>query len=88
LRRDVVDAVATGRFQVYPVNHIDQALSLLTGLPAGERDTQGEFPEGSLNRRICERLVELAEYRRSFGEKSANNGSSNDEGEVSDGEST
>jgi len=88
LRRDVVDAVAAGRFQVYPVNHIDQALSLLTGLPAGERDAQGEFPEGSLNRRICERLVELAEYRRSFGEKSANNGSSNDEGEVSDGEST
>jgi predicted ATP-dependent protease len=70
LRRDVVEAVAAGRFQVCPVTHADQALSLLTGLPAGERDTDGEFPAGSLNRRICDRLIELAEHRQSFAERS------------------
>jgi lon-related putative ATP-dependent protease len=74
LRRDVVEAVEAGRFQVYPVEHVDQALSLLTGMPAGERGADGEFPAGSLNRRICERLVELAEHRRSFG-KGDDNGS-------------
>lgn len=67
LRRDVVEAVEAGSFQVYPVDHVDQALSLLTGMPAGERGADGEFPPGSLNRRIYERLVELAEHRRNFG---------------------
>ena len=61
LRRDVVEAGAAGKFRVFPVAHVDQALSLLTGLPAGERNAAGEYPEGSLNRRICERLIELAE---------------------------
>jgi lon-related putative ATP-dependent protease len=88
LRSDVVQAVADGRFSVYPVDHVDQALSLLTGLPAGARDDDGEFPEGSLNRRICERLVDLAECRRSFGEKAAGDRSSDDEveGDGDDGD--
>jgi lon-related putative ATP-dependent protease len=88
LRSDVVDAVAAGRFHIYPVNHVDQALALFTGLPAGERDAQGEFPDGSLNRRICERLRELAEHRRSFSDKSSGSDASNDEGESHGGQST
>ena len=66
----MVEAVAAGKFQIWPVAHADQALSLLTGLPAGERDAAGEFPPGSLNRRICDRLIELAEHRQSFSERS------------------
>jgi predicted ATP-dependent protease len=88
LRSDVIAAVDAGQFQVYPVSHVDQALTLLTGLPAGERDDQGEFPEGSLNRRICERLVELADQRRSFSNKHGNTGAGNGEGENDGGEST
>ncbi|MGK2926831.1 MAG: Lon protease family protein [Lysobacterales bacterium] len=67
LRRDVVEAAEAGAFQVYPVAHVDQALSLLTGMPAGERGANGEFPSGSLNQRICERLIEFAQHRRNFG---------------------
>jgi lon-related putative ATP-dependent protease len=74
LRRDVVEAVEAGRFRVYPVDHVDQALTLLTGLPAGARDAEGAFPRDSLNHRICERLVELAEHRRSFSKGRGNNG--------------
>jgi lon-related putative ATP-dependent protease len=88
LRRDVVEAVEAGQFQVYPVNHVDQALSLLTGQPAGERDENGEFPAGSINRRICERMVELADQRRSFSDRSAKGSASNDEGENHGAEST
>jgi lon-related putative ATP-dependent protease len=79
LRREVVEAVEAGSFQVYPVDHVDQALSLFTGLAAGERDENGEFPAASLNHRICERLVELAEQRRSFNKGPANEKVSNDE---------
>jgi predicted ATP-dependent protease len=88
LRRDVFEAVEAGQFQVYPVNHVDQALSVLTGQPAGERDENGEFPAGSINRRICERMVELADQRRSFSNRSAKGSASNDEGENHGAEST
>ncbi|MEJ2455071.1 MAG: ATP-binding protein [Candidatus Thiodiazotropha sp.] len=57
LREDVVGAVRDGRFAVYPVETIDQGIELLTGLPAGERDEKGEFPEGSINRRVEESLI-------------------------------
>ncbi|MBT8064423.1 MAG: AAA family ATPase [Gammaproteobacteria bacterium] len=66
LRKDVVEAVEAGQFSVFPIDHVDQALELLTGLTAGERDESGDFPEGSLNRRVRDRLIEFAGYRRSF----------------------
>ena len=60
LRGDVVDACAAGLFQVIPVESIDQGIALLTGLPAGERDEQGEFPSGSVNRKVQARLASFA----------------------------
>ncbi len=38
LRGDVIEAVERGQFHVYPVEHVDQCLEILTGIPAGERD--------------------------------------------------
>jgi predicted ATP-dependent protease len=67
LRRSVRDAVAGGRFRIVPIEHVDQALELLTALPAGERDDSGVFPEGSFNRRVDERLRQLAEIRQQAG---------------------
>jgi lon-related putative ATP-dependent protease len=66
LRHDVVEACAKGQFHVYPVATIDEGIELLTGLPAGERDEQGVFPEGSLSRRVEERLTALALTARAF----------------------
>ena len=56
LREDVVAAAEAGSFHVYPVTTIDEGLELLTGRPAGERDEQGEFPLGSVNRAVIGRL--------------------------------
>jgi predicted ATP-dependent protease len=61
LRPDVVEAVEAGQFQIYAVESIDQGLEILTGLPAGERDEQGHFPAGSLNRQVEARLAAMAE---------------------------
>ncbi len=66
LRQDVVEAVEAGRFHVYPVQTVDQATEILTGIPAGERDEEGEFPKGSINQRVEARLIELAERQRAF----------------------
>ena len=68
LRQDLVEAVEEGQFHIYPVETVDQGLELLTGLPVGERDKEGNFPEGSVNQLIEARLIELAEKQRSFEE--------------------
>ena len=61
LRQDVVDAVAARRFAIYPIAAIDEGIEVLTGLPAGEPDAEGRYPEGTVNRLVADRLAELAE---------------------------
>jgi lon-related putative ATP-dependent protease len=66
LRQDVVDAVAAGKFHVYPVDNVDQGIELLTGLPAGARDAKGRYPKGSVNRLVDDRLNEVAKKRQAL----------------------
>jgi lon-related putative ATP-dependent protease len=66
LRQDIVDAVNAGQFAIYPVRTIDEGIELLAGVAAGTRDATGRFPEQSVNRRVEDRLVALAERRRGF----------------------
>ena len=74
LRRDVVEAVAAGRFHIYPVDTVDQGIEILTGVPAGERDATGEFPAGTINFRVERRLSGFAERTRTFGAAAAAKG--------------
>jgi len=55
LRQDVVDACAEGRFAVYTVDTIQDALAILTGREVGERGEDGTYPEGSLLRLAVDR---------------------------------
>jgi len=57
----VLQAVRAGLFNVYAVRQVDEALGLLVGEAVGEADENGEFPEGSVNARVVERLQEIAE---------------------------
>jgi lon-related putative ATP-dependent protease len=66
LRLDVVKAAKEGRFRVYSVDTVDEALELLTGVQAGQRDAEGNFPEDSVNGRVQRRLLEFAAIRHSF----------------------
>lgn len=66
LRHDVIAAVEAGQFRVHPITTIDEAIELLTGIAAGEREATGEFPRGTVNYRVEERLKQLAEVRREF----------------------
>jgi hypothetical protein len=45
---------------------VDEAIALLTGRPAGARDSDGRFSDGSVNARAEARLVSFAENARSF----------------------
>ena len=65
LREDVVQAVREGRFHVYQVRTIDEGMELLTGMPAGELK-DGEYPEGTINYLVKQRLRQLAEVYQEF----------------------
>jgi len=67
LRRDVIQACATGKFFIYPVTTIDQGVELLTSRSAGERGRDAIYPAQSLNRAVEDRLRAFARIRQSFG---------------------
>ncbi len=60
LKREVVDAVQSGKFHVYAIESVDQGMEILTGVPAGERDESGEFPKETVNGKVEQRLIGLA----------------------------
>ena len=62
----VVEAVAAGRFHLWAIDHVDDALQLLTGLAPGAADAEDRFPPGTLNARVAENLWFLAEIARDF----------------------
>jgi len=60
LKKEVVDAVKEGKFRVYSVTTVNEALEILTGLPAGERSSTGTWPEGTINFLVDKRLKEMS----------------------------
>lgn len=66
LRSDVVAAVAQGRFCVYAVDHVDQAIELLTGVVAGTPDSDGKLPRDSINALVEARLARYSAIRREY----------------------
>jgi lon-related putative ATP-dependent protease len=68
LRADVVAACAAGRFHVYAVEEVDTAMALLTGVPAGEPDEQGEVPAGTVNYLVATQLADLTALRQAYAE--------------------
>jgi lon-related putative ATP-dependent protease len=64
LKKEVVDAVQEGKFHVWAVGHVDEALELLTGLPAGKRLPDGAFEPDTVNFKADEKLRHLMELAR------------------------
>lgn len=56
LNDEVLTAVAAGQFTIYAVRTIDEGIELLTGLPAGSPDAEGQYPPDSIFGRINARL--------------------------------
>jgi predicted ATP-dependent protease len=65
LREDIVESVASGQFHIYAVSTIEEGIELLTGIPAGEPDENGEYPEGSVYAEVKAKLDKYADYIKS-----------------------
>ncbi len=74
LRRDVIEAVAAGKFHIYAVETIDQGIEILTGIVAGAPDAKGGYPSDSINGRVEARLAGFAEAARRFAQQGRERG--------------
>ncbi len=66
LKKDVVEAIEQGTFNVTAVNSVDEAVELLTGMPAGKRNTKGNYPKNSINGRVEATLLGFAKTLQDF----------------------
>ncbi len=64
LKKEVVDAVKDGKFHVWAVGQVDEALEILTGLPAGQRLADGTFEPDTVNYKVDQTLRRLMEIAR------------------------
>lgn len=71
LREEVVAAVGEGKFHVWAVGEVDQALEILTGVPAGAPDEEGIVPPGSINYLVAAQLAQMSLMRQSFAQGAA-----------------
>jgi lon-related putative ATP-dependent protease len=74
LRKDVIEAVKKGKFQVYAVKTIDDGIEILTGKAAGALKSDRTYPEDTINYLVDERLKKLAEGLNNFGKDEDNGG--------------
>ena len=66
LRPDVVEAAEAGRFRVIAIKSISEGIEALTGRKAGKRRADGNFPVGTINALVEEKLRSFAQSRRQF----------------------
>ena len=59
LRDDVVAACAEGRFAIFPLQTLDDAIELFSGMCAGDSNASGDFSPGSFNHAVQQRLEQF-----------------------------
>jgi len=66
LKREVLDAVQSGKFHIYPVSSIQEGIEVLTGRPAGRQLPDGSYEENTVYGLVDKRLREMAETVKRF----------------------
>jgi lon-related putative ATP-dependent protease len=66
LKEEILEAAEAGKFTIVAVKTIDEGIEFLTGVPAGERQADGSFKEGTVNYLVNKRLEEMADTVRKF----------------------
>ena len=57
LNDDVIEAVKNEKFHIYAISTIEEGIEILTGVPAGKKDKNGNFPAGTINYLVNEKLL-------------------------------
>jgi len=73
LKEEVIDAVKEEKFHIYAINHVDEGIEILTGMPAGKCDEEGNYPEGTIYRKVAEKLERVHEEEKNENHKEKSN---------------
>ncbi len=65
LSDEIIDAVKDGKFHIYAVSSIEEGIEVLTGVPAGKKDKNGNFSSGTVNALVYEKLKKYAHVSKS-----------------------
>jgi lon-related putative ATP-dependent protease len=61
VKKEVVKAVQEKKFHIYQASTVEQGVEILTGVPAGEADMAGRFPQGTVYSKVQEKLKKYHE---------------------------
>lgn len=68
LKDEIIEAVRAGEFHVYAVKNIDEGIEILTGIPAGIRDEQGNYPEDTVYSNVQKKIEKFARIAEEYEE--------------------
>jgi len=80
LRPEVRQAVADGKFFIHTIDRMEEGLEILTGMPVGEPDDEGNYPEGSVNYLVAKRLEEIRASLKPEDKENGRQGRTSDSG--------
>jgi lon-related putative ATP-dependent protease len=66
LKEEIVEAVKAGKFHIYSVKTIDEGIEVLTGVKAGQKNSDGTFEASTVNYLVDKTLKTTAEKLREF----------------------
>ncbi|MDD5168246.1 MAG: AAA family ATPase [Syntrophales bacterium] len=61
LNEEIVEAVREGLFHIYAARNIDEGIEILMDVPAGKRQGEGTYPQGTIHGLVSNRLKQMAE---------------------------
>ncbi len=76
LKPEVIEAVAAGKFNIYPIKTISEGIEMLTGIPAGKELPSGGFTKDSVFDRVEKALDMMAEQIKASSKDDKPNGNS------------
>mgnify|MGYP000859432430 FL=1 len=66
LNSEVIEAVEKGLFSIYAVRTIDEGIEILTGVPAGTLNDEGEYEDGTVNYLVQKKLEYYSDLSKDF----------------------
>jgi lon-related putative ATP-dependent protease len=57
LRKEVINAVKKRKFHVYQISTVEEGIEILTGMPAGKADKNGNYPDGTVYGAVQKKLA-------------------------------
>ncbi|MDW7987585.1 MAG: AAA family ATPase [candidate division WOR-3 bacterium] len=71
LSDEIIESVNQNRFHIYAINTIEEGIEILTGVPAGVKDQDGNYPKGTVNYLVNEKLKKFAAILQNYYGKEA-----------------